>query len=408
MKLTTSEIVPLPSLKTSLEKEPKTGSPLFQGLLLQAGIEQEQQSQQLQEKESRNDDNIAAEEGLISLLFYQHITSESSGDLPLTSRVQKLEKIFTEKSGLNNLFPIDGKGTGKEIQEMLQIVQILQKELIQGNVHDAELVFLMQKSPLFADMKETLTNDEMRVLKVFSKLLEVFPANVKDEILKGSSKLPSREELERVLSHIDHKLTTLSQKKESSSPFASFLFPSVKRGEEGKGMLDTQHNLVSTIPSGTMSKVHQLVFYIGNNGSSQEDQLVRQLQQAFQRSSLFVHGNQTKLLIKLNPEELGTITVQLVKQQNKLTATIVTSTSATKEMLEHHLHHLKSALTHQGVQVEKMEVLQQFSASEGSDAELKRDSRDEEGKQKEQQSKEQKEENRFEEILKELEMIEEM
>ncbi|MCY8231852.1 flagellar hook-length control protein FliK [Priestia endophytica] len=408
MKLTTSEIVQLHSLKTSLEKEQKMASPLFQGLLLQAGIEQEQQSQQIEEKESINDDNIAASEDLISLLFYQHITSESSEDNPLESRVQKLEKIFTEKSGLDNLFPIDEKGTGKEIQEMLQIVQILQKELIQGNAHDAELVFLMQKSPLFADMKETLTNDEMRALKVFSKLLEVVPTNVKDEILKGSSKLPSREELERMLSHIDQKLTTLSQRKEFSSPFASFPFPSFKRGEEGKGMLDTQHNFLSTIPSGTMSKVHQLVFYIGNNGSSQEDGLVRQLQQAFQRSSLFVHGNQTKLLIKLHPQELGTITVQLVKQQNKLTATIVTSTSATKEMLEHHLHHLKSALTHQGVQVEKMEVLQQFSAAEGSDAELKRDSPDEEEKQKEQQSKEQKEENRFEDILKELEMIEEM
>ncbi|AKO93836.1 flagellar hook-length control protein FliK [Priestia filamentosa] len=408
MKLTTPEIAPLHSLKTSLEKEQKMTSPLFQGLLLQAGIEQGQQSRQhLEEKESINDDNTAASEDLISLLFYQHITSESAVDNPLESRMQKLEKIFTKKRGLNNHFPIDEKGTGKEIQEILQIVQMLQKELIQGSAHD-ELVFLMQKSPLFANMKETLTNDEMKALKVFSKLLEVVPTNVKDEILKGSFKLPSREELELMLSHMDQKLTTLSQKKEFSSPFASFLFPSFKRGEEGKGILDTQHNFLSTIPSGAMSKVHQLVFYIGNNGSSQEDGLVRQLQQAFQRSSLFVHGNQTKLLIKLNPEELGTITVQLVKQRNKLTATIVTSTAATKEMLEHHLHHLKSALAHQGVQVEKMEVLQQFSASEGSDAELKRDSRDEEGKQKEQQPKEQKEKNRFEDILKELEMIEEM
>ncbi|WP_461200432.1 flagellar hook-length control protein FliK [Anoxybacillus sp. TBDG-1] len=51
------------------------------------------------------------------------------------------------------------------------------------------------------------------------------------------------------------------------------------------------------------------------------------------------NGN-TQLLIRLHPEHLGHVTIKLIEQKGKLTAKMITSTEAAKQLVEQHIHQL--------------------------------------------------------------------
>ena len=50
-----------------------------------------------------------------------------------------------------------------------------------------------------------------------------------------------------------------------------------------------------------------------------------------------------KLLIKLHPDNLGSLRIELIQKDQTMVARILTTTDAAKEALESHLHSLKDA-----------------------------------------------------------------
>lgn len=67
--------------------------------------------------------------------------------------------------------------------------------------------------------------------------------------------------------------------------------------------------------------------------------------------------------ISLMPEHLGQVDIKLTMQNGQLTAQLVTETVLGREALEQQLGALRSALQGQGIQVEKLEVVQQSSST---------------------------------------------
>lgn len=60
--------------------------------------------------------------------------------------------------------------------------------------------------------------------------------------------------------------------------------------------------------------------------------------------------------IRLNPENLGFITVKLIKQHGMFSSKIIASTQSAKELLEHNLAQLKQALPSMSVQIDRFSV----------------------------------------------------
>ncbi|MCY8604580.1 flagellar hook-length control protein FliK [Bacillus sonorensis] len=60
--------------------------------------------------------------------------------------------------------------------------------------------------------------------------------------------------------------------------------------------------------------------------------------------------------IRLNPENLGFITVKLIKQHGMFSSKIIASTQSAKELLEHNLAQLKQALPTMSVQIDRFSV----------------------------------------------------
>ncbi|MCA1064529.1 flagellar hook-length control protein FliK (plasmid) [Rossellomorea sp. AcN35-11] len=77
------------------------------------------------------------------------------------------------------------------------------------------------------------------------------------------------------------------------------------------------------------------------------------------KSTRFSHiaKNQTQMTIQLRPDNLGFMTIKVEQVNQELVARIITSTAATKELIESNLHQLR----HLNIQVDKFEVNTQQS-----------------------------------------------
>jgi hypothetical protein len=110
-----------------------------------------------------------------------------------------------------------------------------------------------------------------------------------------------------------------------------------------------------------MNKVQQFILHVQQNGQPvSENVLIKQFESILSKST-FIKGNgQQKLFIKLYPEHLGTLRIELIQQENMMAAKILATTAKAKEMLENHLSHLKHSLAQQNIQIEKIEILHQY------------------------------------------------
>jgi flagellar hook-length control protein FliK len=117
-----------------------------------------------------------------------------------------------------------------------------------------------------------------------------------------------------------------------------------------------------------MSKPEQLTMMVdGTAKSVSVNDLIQQFESILSKSQFSKMGGMQKLFIKLNPEHLGSISIELTQKGQGITARILTTTEAAKEALELHLHNLKHAFEAQNIKVDNVEVGQQSSQGQGDD-----------------------------------------
>ncbi|WP_059350759.1 flagellar hook-length control protein FliK [Bacillus coahuilensis] len=169
--------------------------------------------------------------------------------------------------------------------------------------------------------------------------------------------------------------------------------------------MDGQKQLIPGLDTSKVdvNKVGGISFTVGNANQPQpstyhlftqatespagKEQLANELVSILKRSTMIQSQNGQKLLIKLYPEELGSLRVELFQKDGVLTARILASTGAAKELLDSQLQNLKHSLQQQNVQIEKLEVVQALSEQ----SKLNKEDQHQQSKQQqtEQQKKEQ-------------------
>ena len=131
-----------------------------------------------------------------------------------------------------------------------------------------------------------------------------------------------------------------------------------------------------------MSRPEQLTLLANHsNKAVSAEELIRQFENILSRSQLTKAGGTQRLFIKLNPEHLGALRIELIHKDSTIIARILTSTSVAKEMMESHLNGLKQAFTSQNIQVERVEISQQFTQQ---DRFLNREQQQEQGRREQQ------------------------
>ncbi|MBO0995439.1 flagellar hook-length control protein FliK [Bacillus sp. SD088] len=83
---------------------------------------------------------------------------------------------------------------------------------------------------------------------------------------------------------------------------------------------------------------------------------VRELGNIMGRSNFNQTAHTARLTIRLYPEELGSLRVELLQKDGIMTARFLASSSTAKEMLDVQMHSLRQAFSQQNIQVERIEV----------------------------------------------------
>lgn len=143
-----------------------------------------------------------------------------------------------------------------------------------------------------------------------------------------------------------------------------------------------------------------------NRANSRNEVLMKEMQQIFKRSNFGQTGGTNRLLIKLYPEHLGQVRIELLQTNGIMTARILASTALGKEMLDSQLHQLRAAFLQQNLQVDRIDISQTLQDAARHDREQafnQQFRREQEGSE-EQQEQSKEEEMTFQEYMIELEV----
>ncbi|QTD42325.1 flagellar hook-length control protein FliK [Sporosarcina sp. Te-1] len=183
------------------------------------------------------------------------------------------------------------------------------------------------------------------------------------------------------------------------------------QGDQAKEQANSQaksEQSISVTQQGVQPSVHKSDIVSIQTGQTQENRsetLMKEMQLLFKRANFGQVGGSNRILIKLYPEHLGQIRIELHETNGIISARILASTALAKEMLDSQMHQLRHAFNQQNVQVDRIDITQsvQEPAKEREQAfneQFKREQQGEESK-KEQTAEA---ETTFEEYLIELEV----
>jgi flagellar hook-length control protein FliK len=91
---------------------------------------------------------------------------------------------------------------------------------------------------------------------------------------------------------------------------------------------------------------------------AQSETLVKEIQSLINRSQLSGQQGNMKLFLKLFPENLGQIRIELVQKDGVLTARLLATTAMGKELLENNINQLKAGFVAQNIQMDRIDVAQ--------------------------------------------------
>lgn len=167
-------------------------------------------------------------------------------------------------------------------------------------------------------------------------------------------------------------------------------------------------SLVQGQTTTVQTKVETVTMTLPTEKPAQSEEFLKELQKVMNRVQFGQSGGANRLVIKLYPEQLGTIRIELIQKDGILTAKMLASTALGKDMLDTHSGQLRQGLANQNIQVEKLEITQALQDT----AKQQRNESFQDSSFKQQQEQEQQDSNpesqdtqtTFQEFLNEIEV----
>ncbi|MBS4172520.1 flagellar hook-length control protein FliK [Bacillus sp. FJAT-49736] len=166
-----------------------------------------------------------------------------------------------------------------------------------------------------------------------------------------------------------------------------------------------QPSLVANIMN-PASKLEQFVIHVGKENATANlnyNEFVKELSNILAKSQLTTGLNgSNKLFIKLYPEHLGSIRIELLQDKGMITAKMFASNGNAKDLLDSGIHQLKEAFTMQNIQVDKIDVIYgQNEAQKFSQQDAKQQSANQQNSEKQKQEADEENESQFSNLLNE-------
>lgn len=124
----------------------------------------------------------------------------------------------------------------------------------------------------------------------------------------------------------------------------------------GSGNLASLHGAVSRMKASAGERMEVIGGGKEMNPTPAQDMQTHVVRQIVQQMTLRSRGSQSTMTIKLKPEFLGQVHMQISTDHHQVTVRMATESMAVKEMVEQGLQHLKTELQQQGLEIHKFDV----------------------------------------------------
>ena len=223
----------------------------------------------------------------------------------------------------------------------------------------ADLVKSLKLFELLSNESKTNVNQQ-QLQDFLQKIIEKLETSMKESTLSSKNEF-----LHKLFTPIVKELNEQTLK---SQPFQTALSTEPLRSTiENENIEVSQTNTLNgkIVSFQQMSKPYELTLTQSQSGNKvSTDQLIQQFESILSKSQLMNAGGNQKLFIKLYPEHLGALRVELIQKDSTLIAKFMTTTANAKDILESQIQSLKQAFSSQNIQIEKIEISQQLNQQE--------------------------------------------
>lgn len=246
---------------------------------------------------------------------------------------------------------------GIEYEQLQKIVQqLLGEEKEASDVWELLSLVDAQAPILQAQIGAALQGEGQVTPKEATQLLQVLKLA---QLVGQKSDLTAPQE--NLLTTVKSLLTTLQTQVEtiqvtttkSTGTFSLQGFQQVQMTKQS----ETSSNEMVT-PQTVQTKPDTFQITLPTAKPAQSEALLKEMQAIINRAQISNAQGITRLTIKLYPENLGTIRIELVQNDGVLTARLLASTAHGREMLDSQAHQLKQAFVQQNIQVDRLDIAQ--------------------------------------------------
>ncbi|TKC18660.1 flagellar hook-length control protein FliK [Robertmurraya kyonggiensis] len=268
------------------------------------------------------------------------VTQPSSEDVETEPNIEDILAVLTQMASV----PLEDlkkafNGDTAQLVKAIKLVDLLASEngtIFEKGITDKGTSFDQSK---MKDLLQQLT----------TKLEQFVETGAKSSIADPTKQAAKMEYLQKafapVAAEINAKLSTTN----GISEIQSEQKPAQAKVEVVTGAVQFQQ----------VSKAEQLTLTLSQSGKpTSTADLIKQFENVLAKSQFSNGAGTQKLLIRLNPENLGALRIELIQRDAGIVAKIMTTTQLAKETLESHLNGLKQAFGSQNIQVDRLEVTQ--------------------------------------------------
>lgn len=250
------------------------------------------------------------------------------------------------------------------------------------------------------ELPKAQTSELLQVLKVVVLVSQKTDMTVKQEYLTYQAK--------EILNVIAEKAGQQAEQSKTSK----LTLPKLQNTQDMNIKTNLEaaaNNQASTVQPLTkeITSNHTISIALPDNKAGQAETFVKEFQSIIERMQISKNMAGTKLLIKLYPENLGSIRVELSQKDGLLTARFLASTAIGKDMLESQIQQLKQGLVNQHIQLDRIDVAQALSEparNEKGQQQFQQQSFKQQTNDDQQQPEEKEERSSFEDFLMEMEV----
>ncbi len=267
----------------------------------------------------------------------QLLSSENLADI-LSIDLEQLQQLMKEISIEN----VDVNDIWAVVQAAPEILQQLQTTFSAGHVSEEDTIDLlkfMKLSQLVGEKTDTVFSQQTQLVNM-SEALNQALSQVLPALQLNTSNQQNQTQL--VVMQQAAQPVNVEQKVEATT----------------KGSNNTQNESLLQQNQQSNQLNRTVTVTLPTNQASQAEALAKEMANLINRSQMSNSQGTIKLMLKLFPENLGQIRIEIIQQNGVMSARLLATTAAGKELLDSSLNQLKTTLVAQNIQMDRIDVTQ--------------------------------------------------